>query len=144
MISKHCLLILQRKWDCVCLQNTLWPLMISGCRYQLSTTDVGIVLPSVVSVPLLNNHDMLSKEGSAAVCSEQPLVWTELFAHGGLDTCTLKDIVFPTSYPLKLSEGILNLTLMLLLKWNWRSFMVVLYPWLNCYGKLLSSLDFLR
>lgn len=81
--------------------------------------------------PLLSG---LSKKGSAAVCSEQPLVWTELFASGGLDTWTLKDVVFPTTYPLKLSKVFLNLTLMLLFKWNWSSFMVVLCPWLNCYG----------
>lgn len=107
------------------------------CKYHLSTTDVGIA-----SLCCLDCQRW--KKGSAAVCSEQPWLWTELFTQGGLDTCTLKDAVFPTTCPLKLSKVILNLTLMLLLKWNWSSFIVVLCPRLNCCWRLLCSLDLLR
>lgn len=107
------------------------------CKYHLSTTDVGIA-----SLCCLDCQRW--KKGSAAVCSDQPWLWTELFTQGGLDTCTLKDAVFPTTCPLKLSKVILNLTLMLLLKWNWSSFIVVLCPRLNCCWRLLCSLDLLR
>lgn len=100
------------------------------CKYQLSTTDVGIVS----SLCYLDCQRW--KKGSAAVCSEQPLLWT--------DTCTLKYVVYPTTCPLKLSKLILNLVLMLLLKWNWSSFTVVLCPWLNCCGTLLCSLNLFK
>lgn len=106
------------------------------CKYQLSTTDMGIA-----SLCCLDCQRW--KKGSAAVCSEQPLVWTELFTWGGLDTCTLNDI-FPTTCPLKLSKVILNLKSILLLKRNWSSLIVVLCPWLNFCGRLLCSLDCLR
>lgn len=122
---------------CVYLQNTLWPFIISGCKYQFSTIVVGIAFS-------LCCLDCQRWEAVLAVCSEQPSVWAELFPWGGVDTCTLKGVAFPTAYPLKLSKVILNLALIQLLRRNWSSLIVVLCPWLNCYRSLSCSLDLLR
>lgn len=90
-----------------------------------------LLLPSVVWIV----------QGGRLCCGVLP---TAIGVSRAFCMCWTKDDVFPTTYPLKLSKVILNLTLMLLLKWNWSSFIVVLCPWLNCYGSSLCSLDLLR
>lgn len=86
---------------CVYLQNTLWPFIISGYKYRLSITDEGIAS----SLCCLDCQSW--KKGSAAVCSEQALVWTEMLARGGRDT--LKRPCFSNNLPIETLKSHLKL-----------------------------------